>query len=114
MRLLGAIIVDILVFLFLLAHIIIYVKSFEGVDGINTGLFGNGETLYGIQGYIQCFKVTASILLFYIPILPVAAVFDTVVLVVKSILGTLKRFEQIAIIATYVVMALCVIIVFWL
>ncbi len=97
----GAIIADIFLFLFLAVHIVGYLTCLSDIfEGVTTGLFGSGDTLYGVEAYMYNFSWVVVLFIVILPITPAAVIYDTVFTVIKLKRKTMKRYELIAVIAT--------------
>ncbi len=97
----GAIIADIFLFLFLTAHILLYLFCLDGIiSGVNTGWFGAERIEYGWDAFINNFLWGVLIFVIFVPVTPVAAVYDIVYFIIKKRRKTLRTYQKIALIAT--------------
>ncbi len=101
----GSVIVDVFLYLFFVAMLGVYLWSFVGIsDGISGSFLGNGELVYGIEAYV--INLTwLSLFVLLIPVIPAAVIYDTVILAVKLKRRTLKAYELIPIVLTYLMSA---------
>ncbi len=97
----GAIAVDVFLFLFLAVIVLAYLMCTTDVtDGVNKGWFGAVDMVYGFEAYLYNFLWAALIMTVIVPVVPVAAIYDIVILIVKLKRKTIKTYEIIAIAST--------------
>ncbi len=97
----GAIAVDVFLFLFLAAIVLAYLMcTTDVIDGVNKGWFGAVDMVYGFEAYLYNFLWAALIMTVIVPVVPVAAIYDIVILIVKLKRKTIKTYEIIAIAST--------------
>ncbi len=98
-----SIIADVVMFLCLATLIAFCLICLTGIsDGVNSGLFGQGEKAYDLEAYLLNFLFMACFVV-YFPILPAILIYDVAFLVVKLVRKTLKPYEIAGLIATLLI-----------